>query len=485
LDAYRFFYILIRGVSMNDHNAGGYTRYHIEAKPAPDIQKWPARFDVRVSRVGLATHLIKEVLHRGPLNHQVILSRPCIYGVFSGPVGGFMPRPRECVACLRCTTEFPSMLKVAPNPKRLQLGDGYFTSNYVDTLSYEVAEGSIPVKGAGYRGKFGGEGWDNMWTDMSEIVRPTRDGIHGREFISTVTDIGFKPNFLNFDEAGQPGGIRPEVISLPLPMLFDAASPAMADARLWKIIAEAAHGIGTLAFLPLNGILAHGLQGDHIVPVVKAGEQEKLAATRPPRLIELDGWDETLFDFIRTKFPNALVSLRIPYSPSEALLQHVKKGIYVFHCLADFHGRDGDGRFALELIRATHTALVQAGIREQVTLLGSGGIIAAEHIPKALLCGLDAIAIDTPLVVALQGKFDGECADRISSHFLLPKMIPESWGVQRMLNLAVSWRDQLLEISGAMGLRETRRMRGEMGRAMLLHTLEAEAFSGLEGYERA
>ena len=24
-----------------------------------------------------------------------------------------------------------------------------------------------------------------MWTDMSEIVRPTRDGIHGREYIST------------------------------------------------------------------------------------------------------------------------------------------------------------------------------------------------------------------------------------------------------------------------------------------------------------
>jgi hypothetical protein len=45
-----------------------------------------------------------------------------------------------------------------------------------------------------------------------------------------------------------------------------------------------------------------------------------------------------------------------------------------------------------------------------------------------------------------------------------------------------SWRDQLLEILGAMGLREVRRLRGEMGRAMFMKTLEADAFAGIEGY---
>ena len=44
---------------------------------------------------------------------------------------------------------------------------------------------------------------------------------------------------------------------------------------------------------------------------------------------------------------------------------------------------------------------------------------------------------------------------------------------------------QLLEIMGAMGLREVRRMRGEMGRAMFMLDLEAEAFAGVDGYERA
>ena len=143
------------------------------------------------------------------------------------------------MACLRCTTENPEFISVTPNPQRLKLGDRYFTSGYVDTLSYEVEEGNIPVKGAGYRGKFGGEGWDGMWTDMSEIVRPTRDGIHGREFISTVVDIGDKPNFLTFDDAGRPSGMTPTVISLPLPILFDAASPSMWDERIWSSAAGA------------------------------------------------------------------------------------------------------------------------------------------------------------------------------------------------------------------------------------------------------
>ena len=470
---------------MTQFEPNKFTRYHIETKSAPDIETWPTRLTVKVGKVELAMFLIKEILHYGPLNHQVILSRPCIYGVFSGPVGGFSPRPQHCVGCLRCTTEFPEYITIAPNPERRKLGDSYFTSNFVDTLSYEVEEGSIPVKGAGYRGKFGGAGWDSMWTDMSEIVRPTRDGIHGREFISTMIDIGYKPNFLTFDDSGQPVGVTPNMISIPLPILFDVASPSMANAELWKSAAHAAEEIGSLAVIPLDAVLQLGLQGDHVVPLVTAGDEEKLASLPPPHLLELNGWDEALYDFLRQKFPASLISLRLPFSTSDELLKYAKKGIHVFHFYSDFHGRNPEGKFVLDLIRETHAVFVKAGIREEVTLLGSGGMIAAEHMPKAILCGLDAVALDTPLVVALQGKFDGECADRETSRFIFPKNLNSTWGKQRLMNLAASWRDQLLEISGAMGIRETRRMRGEMGRAMLMTALEAGAFEGVVGYERA
>jgi hypothetical protein len=178
-----------------------YHRYHIEARNTPGIANWPPRFCVEVGKIGLANHLIKELIH-ARLNMEVALSRPCIYGVFSGPIGGFAPRPKYCVACLRCMNEYPEFVRISPNPAHWKLGDSYFTSDYVDQLTYEAETGMVPVKGAGYRGKFGGEGWDGMWTDMSEIVRPTRDGIYGREFISTSVDIGTKPNFFGLWRSG-------------------------------------------------------------------------------------------------------------------------------------------------------------------------------------------------------------------------------------------------------------------------------------------
>ncbi|MCC6396037.1 MAG: hypothetical protein IT282_03390, partial [Bacteroidetes bacterium] len=58
------------------------------------------------------------------------------------------------------------------------------------------------------------------------------------------------------------------------------------------------------------------------------------------------------------------------------------------------------------------------------------------------------------------------------------------WGVQRLKNLLTSWRDQLLEVMGAMGLREVRRLRGEMGRAMFQKDLQREAFEGITGYAK-
>jgi hypothetical protein len=461
-----------------------YHRYHIATKPTPDISDWPTRFTVKVGKFGLAKELLSEIWHYKFKNWEVITSRPCMYGVFSGPVGGFAPRPEHCVGCLRCTTEYPEFVEVSHNPERKKLGDSYFTSNFIDAISYEVEQGLIPVKGAGYRGKFGGDGWEGMWTDMSEIVRPTRDGIHGREFISTVVDIGYRPNMLIFDAEGYPTGPTPRVISIPIPILFDVPPPSVAGALVWNIFAQAAESTGSLAVLPLGAILELNLESEHVIPLVVPGEQENIdLLSGTPLMVEMDGWDEQLHQHIRSLFPETLICLRIPFAAPEELLAYNKKGIHVFHLLADFHGRGTDGDFVLDLIRQAHTAFVEAGVRQEVTLLGSGGIIAAEHIPKAILCGLDAVALVTPPLVALQAKFSGECANRISSEFLLPSKMDLPWGRQRLMNLAASWRDQLLEISGAMGLREIRRMRGEMGRAMFMVELEHEAFAGIEGYE--
>ncbi len=57
------------------------------------------------------------------------------------------------------------------------------------------------------------------------------------------------------------------------------------------------------------------------------------------------------------------------------------------------------------------------------------------------------------------------------------------WAAQRLVNLVSAWRDQLLEALGAMGMREVRRLRGEMGRAIFKPQAEA-AFIKIFGATR-
>jgi hypothetical protein len=458
-----------------------YERYRIPIEPVPDLAPHPSRFLVHVDRLGLARLLIREALHyKGDM--RLVLSRPCVYGVFSGPVGGFAPRTKHCVGCLRCTVEYPDMVEVRPNPDRLELGDEYFTPDDVDTVLYEAATGRVPVRGAGYRGRFAGGGWDGMWTDMSEIVRPTRDGIHGREFISTAVDLGARPRALDFDGNGRVRGDETHVISIQVPMLIDPLPLDIESGELYAVIAEAAAKLQTLAIVPWSMVEDPPRLSRFVVPLLSASEVEAfLASGTTPVMVELDGWDPASYDALRTHRPDCVVAARVPMST--ALGPAIQHGVRTFHLTADYHG-DSQGEFAMAAIRRCHDELVRLEVREQATLLGSGGVIAAEHVAKAIICGLDAVALDTPALIAWQARFEGSCRSRSQARLDLPRT-PSSWKVQRLINLVGSWRDQLLEVLGAMGLREVRRLRGEVGRSMLAVDLEREAFAGIPGYPEA
>ena len=93
----------------------------------------------------------------------------------------------------------------APFADPARKADPYWTPEIITQTWYMAETGAIPISGAGYGGKFAGAGFDSLWFDMSEIVRPTRDGIHGREFISTQVELGGNLAALRFDEAGRLG----------------------------------------------------------------------------------------------------------------------------------------------------------------------------------------------------------------------------------------------------------------------------------------
>jgi hypothetical protein len=48
-----------------------------------------------------------------------------------------------------------------------------------------------------------------------------------------------------------------------------------------------------------------------------------------------------------------------------------------------------------------------------------------------------------------------------------------------MVNLMAAWHSQILEVMGAMGIREARRLRGESGRAIFFEEVDGETFGRL------
>ena len=89
----------------------------------------------------------------------------------------------------------------------------------------------------------------------------------------------------------------------------------------------------------------------------------------------------------------------------------------------------------------------------------------AEHVTKAIICGVDLVAIDLPLMIALDCHLCESCKPGRACPARL-ETIDREFGVGRMTNLIAAWHDQLIELMGAKGMREARRLRGDVGRAM-------------------
>jgi glutamate synthase domain-containing protein 2 len=369
-------------------------------------------------------------------------------------------------------------------------GDPHWTPEVISQIWYQAETGRIPISGAGYGGPFAGLGFDGIWLDMSEIVRPTRDGIHGRETISTSVLLGRRPTALEFDARGELVSELPSQVEIPIPMLFDALPlPLPGDGALMAMVKAAAQ-LGTLVLVRTGEWdLALAEYGGTVAPLLKVGDELHLPWVRAARLIEVDAADGVDVNMalqrvrqVEAANPTAVVGLRLPLG-SESPLQVrnlAAEGVGFVHLCADEVGYElncSSPRFIADVLREVHGCLVEGSLRDSLTLIVSGGIAAAEHVPKALVCGADVVALDYALVVALG------CALWADVRHPCPVEDLETdpdWGAQRIVNLMAAWRDQLLEVLGAMGMREVQRLRGELGRA-IFQAREEAGFRALFG----
>jgi ferredoxin len=393
-----------------------------------------------------------------------------------------------CRDCYRCVQGCPrELIFKASNPRYSRLGDEYWTPEILAATWYQAESGKIPVSGAGYGGPFSGPGFDSFWTDMSEIVRPTRDGIHGREYISTSVDLGRKPMFLTFDSNGEPTWPSPPLLELPLPILLAAPSLGANPGNIQEIITHAACELGTLAILAREQLTAISKNTtDLVMPSYTAGSLDlNDPLLSQVRVIEVLDHPQVLeqMEAVKKRHPELIISVKAPADGRvvDRVAELTAAGAEVIHIYASEEARglgESQGVHLKDLIRRCHLRLVEDKLRDTVTLLVSGGIALAEHVAKAIICGADAIVADLPLLLALECRLCRQCAEGGKCPVEIDALTVRR-GAQRMVNLVGAWNNQLLEIMGAMGMREVRRLRGEVGRAMFIEDLEKEIFAPL------
>lgn len=467
-------------------------KYHIIVEPVAERFTRPGRF---------------ATLERdGCLGCLECVKRQCIYDVF-GQREYFPEQMRDsidslCRSCLWCVQQCKRRLFSRQiNPEFEMMGDEYWQPRIIQALWAQAYDGKVPVSGAGYTGPFCGPGFDQMWTDMSEIVRPTRDGIHGREYINASVDIGRKPGQLTFDEAGKLTSAIHPLINISLPIVINQLPFGAVGQGLRDAIALAAKKTGILAMRSADEFIEHGWPTDtvgHLVGCIGQGKNlEKYAKLLAgSRAVEIDDSAKVFERVEQIKQaanrpggePVVIVRVGLTAGIGKRVVELVAGGVETIHLCADYQGNElggaagasGRKRFISEAVADVHEALIQAGLRDTVSLIASGGIGLPEHVAKVMICGADLAGVDIPILIANECRVCLNCRANKPCPVKIEQVQAE-WSCQRIVNLLGSWHAQIIEVLGAMGLREARRLRGELGRAMFFRDLERESFGPIFG----
>ncbi|MEN8751306.1 MAG: glutamate synthase-related protein [Desulfobacterales bacterium] len=424
------------------------------------------------------------------------VKKKCVYDIFKENVlhMSAMDEPEylyTCMSCFRCIQECTKgIFSRTINPDYRTLGDEYWRADTLHRIWYQAHMGKIPVSGAGYRGPFVGPGFDSMWTDMSEIVRPTRDGIHGREYINTSIELSRRITRLEFNPDLSLASPVPPIQEIPLPLLFQPATDLVINEHVLLSAAKAARRLGTLMFVrPQDVTEALRPYADSLIPCLTRDDFKEhgdmIQASRVIELADAPGI-ETVFEAVRRIHPDVVILVGMPLDARSAgrARDLAKTGVDSLHFTADDHGNEREAqtpRFLKEMIREIHLELVENAVRQRINVVFSGGIAMAEHMAKALICGADAVTADLALLIAMECRLCGRCRNGLRCPVELDQPFDTGWGSQRIVNLIGAWHNQLIEVMGAMGMREARRLRGEVGRSMWFEDLERDHFGPIFG----
>ena len=428
-----------------------------------------------------------------------------------------------CVGCHRCVIFCPTgALNVRQTP--LEYRDNYhWNAETIEDITKQAETGGVLLTGMGndkgYRVY-----WDHLVLNASQVTNPSIDPL--REPMELTTYIGRKPDKLEVDaDAGElKTDIAPQV-RIEAPVMFTAMSYGAVSLNVHRSLAQAAKETGILWNTGEGGLHPSLYKyADWTIVQVASGRfgvhQEYLDAARIVEIKIGQGAKPGIGGHLPGEKVSADVSeTRMIPQGTDALSPAPQHDIYSIEDLAQLvhalkeatnytkpisvkiaavhnsaaiasgmvragadmivlDGLRGSTGAAPKIIRdnvgipiemalaSVDTRLRQEGIRNQASLVISGGIRNSGDVAKAVALGADAVYIGTAALVALgcclcQQCHTGKCAWGICTTDLsLTKRINPEIGARRLANLIRGWSLEIKEILGGLGVNALESLRG-------------------------
>lgn len=452
----------------------------------------------------------------------------CPYGVhkrIEGHAKILPPDDRMCIgpSCevnyFFCVANCPtSSLSIGPSETLMSLGDPRWTSEMI-LATWAMAQSGrpLPLDHPGNVGASGG-GFDRLSFKLPEVSqRPDPDEIctaidlnrrgsgskiripipiygGGMSFgsVSVFTMVArakaakMWDTFTCTGEGGYPEALIPYkdyVITQIATGLFGVREETIQRARIveFKYAQGAKPGLG--------GHLLHDKNTPDVARMREAVPYTSLFSPFPFHSVYSVEDHKKHLDWASAINPKALLAVKVS-TPNDVEMVAVGSyyaGAHIVHLDGGYGGTGAAPEIAKKniampieyAIPKVHKFLVNEGIRDQITLLASGGLRTAMDVAKAIALGADGAVVGTADLVALGCVRCGNCESGrgcprgiATTDPELDKLTDADWGAQVISNLYGAWRLQWCDLLARLGMDDIAQLRG---RTDLLRHLDRPA----------